>query len=77
MFSDDEDDLDLGLDDSPVKPKDQGGGKSGNMMSSLFGRSESVEKHLQRPGTAGSQGSLSLDAKLQPKLGTPLPKAST
>lgn len=51
-FSDD-DDLDLGLDDSP-KAKEQPRNKSGGFSDSLFGKSDRVEKLLERPGTAGS-----------------------
>lgn len=69
-FSDDEDDLDLGIDDPPAKVIDKSDGKASGMMSSLFGRSESVEKHLQRPGTAGSQNSFTVDAKSQSKPGS-------
>ena len=55
-FSDDDDALDLGIDDAPVKPKTKAVDRSdGGMKDSLFGKSNSVEKHLQRPGTGGSQ----------------------
>lgn len=64
-FSDDDDDLDLGIDDGPatrVKEKvvDKPGG---GIMDSLFGKSSSVEKHLQRPGTGGSQREFNLSSE--------------
>ena len=66
-FSDDDDDLDLGIDDDPpAKSKsadisDNKGGSS--IMGSLFGKSDSVEKHLQRPGTGGSQKDFKFGSK--------------
>lgn len=65
-FSDDDDDLDLGIDDDPpakAKPAALESKAGGGMMSSLFGKSDSVEKHLQRPGTGGSQKEFSYGSK--------------
>ncbi|XP_067935119.1 fas-binding factor 1 homolog isoform X2 [Watersipora subatra] len=65
-FSDDEDGLDLGLDDPPpakAKAK-QESNQSAGMADSLFGKSSSVEKHLQRPGTGGSQREFNISAGL-------------
>lgn len=70
-FSDDDDDLDLGIDDDPpakAKSAAASDNKAGSsIMGSLFGKSDSVEKHLQRPGTGGSQ----TDYKFGSKPATP------
>lgn len=72
-FSDDDDDLDLGITDSPpAKAKEQAADKAGGgIMDSLFGKSSSVEKHLQRPGTGGSRKEFNLgDSKGTKSLGS-------
>jgi len=68
-FSDD-DDLDFGLDDGPSQKKVEKSEPKSELASSLFGKS-SVEKHLQRPGTGGSQKEFSIGTRFQAKPSTP------